>query len=559
MTHILKLTASFRNALYIFAVSFTVRLIYLYQLKEDPFFSLLTLDSEYYSLWASDIAKGNWIGEGVFFASPLYAYFLAVLYQIYNYDLSQVIVTQFFLGSINCVIIYYLGKRLFNENVGIIAASIATFYGFFIFMEGQILKSSLSYLLSSLAFLSFLICLEKQGILWCVVGMLIGLTSLVIPNFMIFVPLLYATVIRESVSKKTITAMLAFSIGLAIIVAPVAIRNYYIGGDWVLISYNGGVNFFLGTDKETDGGLKRSNLIEQVPIKEESSTVSFAEKSLRKKLRPSEVSNFWHNRAVRIIKEDPMGYIKLLIRKTYRFWNWRELPDNLDFYYFKEKYRILNIPLLNFGMIAPLAFLGMWFSRKQSKRLIPAYAFIIFFTISVIPFSVYGRYRMPIVPILMCFAANGLYMTIKNMAARKKTGEMIVGLSIFLMTFIVTTSGNKKHNFSNMHQVLGQMYLKQGRIEESIKELKSSIKIDPQNAEAHNSLGKAYYAISEPVMATLEIEAAIMIVPNYLDAHYTLGLIYYDLGDKRATDEFKKVIELDISGDKSRIVRGLIN
>ena len=48
--------------------------------------------------------------------------------------------------------------------------------------------------------------------------------------------------------KKAASAVVAFLLGAVLVIAPVTLRNYTIGGDFVLISYNGGVNFYLGNN-----------------------------------------------------------------------------------------------------------------------------------------------------------------------------------------------------------------------------------------------------------------------------------------------------------------------
>ena len=50
--------------------------------------------------------------------------------------------------------------------------------------------------------------------------------------------------------KKAALAVVAFLLGAILAIAPVTLRNYIIGGDFVPISYNGGVNFYIGNNAE---------------------------------------------------------------------------------------------------------------------------------------------------------------------------------------------------------------------------------------------------------------------------------------------------------------------
>ena len=55
---------------------FTVRLVYVWQIRESPFFDVLMGDARRYDAWAMQIASGDWIGQEVFYQAPLYPYFL---------------------------------------------------------------------------------------------------------------------------------------------------------------------------------------------------------------------------------------------------------------------------------------------------------------------------------------------------------------------------------------------------------------------------------------------------------------------------------------------------
>src|SRR5436309_556610 len=66
----------------IFVVAILVRLIHLWQIRDAPFFSILMGDARVYDQWALEIARGDWIGQTVFYQAPLYPYFLGTLYAI---------------------------------------------------------------------------------------------------------------------------------------------------------------------------------------------------------------------------------------------------------------------------------------------------------------------------------------------------------------------------------------------------------------------------------------------------------------------------------------------
>ncbi len=548
--------------LVVFVFAFTMRFLFLHQFRTDPFFDHPLFDAELYSRWATFIAEGDWLGknEGAFFVSPLYAYFLAALKIIFNYNPYWIVFAQLLLGSVHCVLIYLIGRKLFGEAVGLISALFASLYGFFLYTEAQLLKNSLAYSLSTLSFFLFLISREKQKpLLWAALGISTGLTALVIPNVLIFVPIIYGTLVFEKGRpKKWLAQAGALSIGLFITIAPVTLRNYYAGEDMVMISSNGGINLFLGADLETDGGLRISKIIEQAPELEEQSSKAIAEKVLQKKLKPSEVSSFWYSRAIENIRENPAASLFLLIKKIYRFWNWRELTDNLDFYYFREKYLPLGIPLADFGTIAPLSLLGLWFSRKEMKKLLPALIFILVFMAVSVPFPIYGRYRTPVVPLLIVFASFGMYALYLRLS-QKKWKDVAVGLSVFVVTFAIINSGARDHDFSLMHRALGEIYLKKDEPGKAVMELKKAVDANPNNFYSRNALGQAYLEIGKYDDTIRELEIAVSLYPGFVDAHYTLGLAYAITGNRKAAlVELQKVIVLDVTGERSQMMRKLL-
>ena len=59
----------------------------------------------------------------------------------------------------------------------------------------------------------------------------------------------------------------------------------------------------------------------------------------------------------------------------------------------------------HFGVLVPLALLGMILSWRDRKRLAILYAMTGVYAASVLMFYVFARYRLPLVPFFMLFAA----------------------------------------------------------------------------------------------------------------------------------------------------------
>src|SRR5262245_31641706 len=95
-----------------FGVGLIVRLLVLWQAYDDPRIDVLTGDGAAYERWAHEISGGAWLGgPGVFYQTPLYPYFLAVLERV-GIGLTAVRIVQSVLGSLACGMLAMATQRL---------------------------------------------------------------------------------------------------------------------------------------------------------------------------------------------------------------------------------------------------------------------------------------------------------------------------------------------------------------------------------------------------------------------------------------------------------------
>jgi len=82
-----------------------------------------------------------------------------------------------------------------------------------------------------------------------------------------------------------------------------------------------------------------------------------------------------------------------------------------------------------------------------------------------------------------------------------------------------------------------------GRIEDSIKELKAILALDPRSAEGHMLLGVAYRSVGSPDLmgeTVAEFRQALSLDPDFIPARFYLANVYLDLGrPARAREELE--------------------
>src|SRR6185503_13553587 len=124
-------------------------------------------------------------------------------------------------------------------------------------------------------------------------------------------------------------------------------------------------------------------------------------------LTPSEVSSYWTDRALDFITAHPAQWLALTARKVWLLVNATEMLDTES----QESYAEYSWPLRllgwfgHFGVLVPLALLGMMLSWGDRKRLAILYALTGAYAASVLMFYVFARYRLPLVGFFMLFAA----------------------------------------------------------------------------------------------------------------------------------------------------------
>ena len=158
--------------------AFLLRLICLAELRRSPLFAVLIGDALQYDSWARQIAGGQWVGTEVFYQTPLYPYFLAVIFKVAGHQLMVVRVIQAALGAVSCGLLAFAGRRFFSKRVGLVAAILLALYPPAIFFDVLIQKSSLDLFLMTVVLAALAEFHERPHWSWMSRGSAIGLFTL---------------------------------------------------------------------------------------------------------------------------------------------------------------------------------------------------------------------------------------------------------------------------------------------------------------------------------------------------------------------------------------------
>lgn len=510
----------------IFFIALIIRLIYIKQLSNSYFFAPFSggYDDHIFDNWALEILKGNWLGDRLIYIyrMPLYVYFLSLIYYVFGHAYMAVYLIQSALGALTCVIVYATGRMLFSRRTGLLAGLITALYGPIIFYTGMIVGEVLGMAITCLAFLS-LLCFQRTGRSrhLLISGILIGLSMLVRGNMLIVLPFIFAWVFlafRNGSLLKPVKYIAALCLGVIIAVSPIVVRNYVAEKDFVPITALGGFNIYIGNAYGADGKYRLIKGVGTNPEEMIRNSIRIAEERTGKKMRPSEISDFWIKETLSSIKEHGPGYfIFLAMKKFAMFWNAYELPDIWDYYFFKQFIPLLRAPLFGFFFVVPLSIVGAYLGWARRKEISLLYIFVAGYMFSLVSIFITSRYRIQALPFLSIFAAYALSEAPALFANNRKrfTACALIFLFSLIFTLIPVT---EKISFETSYNSLGIILKKQGRFEDAIRMYTKASQIAPGYPSPYYNMALLYRDIGRVDLAVQFLNKAVQADPNFTPA-----------------------------------------
>ncbi len=541
----------------IFLVALAVRALHLFEMRTSVLYDVLISDARQYDDWAQRIAAGDWLGgREVFYQTPLYPYALAILYATLGHYVWLVRVAQSIGGSLACVFLCRAGSRYFSPASGWISGLLLALYPPAIFFDGILQKSSLDLLLMTLLLWTLATALSQpRAVVFMAAGCLYGALTLNRENAAILLPVLLAWIVGLSWSqpgKTMVIRLVVFVLAAAAVLAPIGLRNWYVGGSFTLTTSQMGSNFYIGNHAGASGTYEAVRSGRGDPRYEREDARLVAEQSLQRSLSAGEVSEFWLQNSWTYIHGDPAGWLRLLSWKWLLTWNSAELIDSESLGAHQRHSLILFLltPLLHFGILCPLAAVGLWSTRHDWRRLWPLYATLLSFSAAVTFFYVVARYRFPLVPPVALFAGVGLLNIGQWITGRGglRTREILIGGLLFV-TAAAACNWRMPKTFDDealTYFNAGTSLLELGRVEEAVVLLEQSVALEPRQPATYINLGRAALALGELPQAQHFLQQAIDLSPTDGIACLELARLWEKQGDRaQAIDCLKRAIRCD--------------
>lgn len=537
-------------AVAIFLVSMSVRLAHLFQIRRAPFFTLLMGDAQSYHAWAQRLAAGDWIGSDAFYQAPLYPYFLGLVYTLLGEAPMTVRLCQAVIGSLACVCLALAGWRLFSRPAGIAAGLMLAFYPPAIFFDGLIQKSVLDVFLVclALALLSGLIADPTRRWRWLWVGVTLGFLTLSRENAVVFVPAILFWLLRwqRHLARERLALAGVLLAGFAIVLVPVAARNQFVSGEFHLTTTQFGPNFYIGNNETASGTYQPLRFGHGDPKYERQDATELAEQMTGRRLTPAEVSRYWTRRALEYIWTQPGDWLELMGRKIMLAWNAAEVADTED----QLSHADWSLPLRivsrvwHFGILAPLAFFGMWATWPRRAELALLYLLAASYLLALIAFAVMARYRYPLVPFLILFASAGITSVRLPLRATPRLVSALAAAIVFAVF-----CNWPMYSMAEMRAItesnVGTELQAQGKLDEAIAFYRAALARDPNDAVTRSNLGAALADKGRLDEAIAQYRMALALAPQDADSHFNLGNVLADSGQREdAAHHYRRAIEL---------------
>jgi hypothetical protein len=411
----------------------------------DPLAQAPVLDARENLAWAAQIRAGTLPGEP-FYRAMLYPWLLAQL------PAATLPIAATLLG-----LLLHLGS-----------ACLYAIYPVALFFAGQVLDITLGTTLFLAGVYALILAAgwrapdaassppERAGadtrlpgygriLLALLAGLLAGLAVLARPNFLPAVlcfPLV-ACLARSSAWKVA----LASALGLAAMLAAQGWLNYKNSGEFRLLPWQGAYNLYAANAPGANGKYYTQRVaFEEVPAG--ANTTRMESEWLYRQSRAANdheadplsidaMNAHWRAMLVDSVRADPAAWLGLMGRKLVYVLNDWEQYNNLSYAYHKARWPVLAWNPLGWGILALLAFTGIWKGLRYASRpaLITLGLLALAYTVGLLLFFVSARFRLPLVP-LLCVAAGGCaYWSHSVFSQRQRILFPVCLLALALLSF----------------------------------------------------------------------------------------------------------------------------
>lgn len=352
-------------------------------------------------------------GTPTAYRPPGYVYFLTGIYELFGPNDLIARLSNILLGVLTCWLTFILTQQVFDQRTALIAAMLMAAFPSFIVWTNILATENLFIPTVLGVFITFLKAVKEQPIRWrwlVLSGILTGIcvlirsAALLLPGILVLALILrtrfriFSTQALGVLGRNAVIG-LVISLLMLVTILPWSIRNAIVFGRFILVSTEGGITFLAGQNERalTDEYALEGPIFDQLAAEN---------------LDESEYDQRAYQLAYQFIRQNPLFEARLIIHKfinlfkddvsgvTYNALSaLTPIPDRFVFIY-------KGLAQIYYMLVMGLAFASIFFKRYPKDRwYFIELLFIVEWVVLHLAFYGKDRFRLPLMPIFVQFAA----------------------------------------------------------------------------------------------------------------------------------------------------------
>jgi len=418
--------------LHVFLLGLVVRLVYLVQAwKNNELIGCPIVDAQVYVNWARSILDGHLLWYEPSNYTPMYPIYLAFWFFLLGNATKAIFAVFLVFGAAQAVVIGKTAELVWDRRTGLVAALLAATYWPFVIFEATFYAESLAVLTLSIGLL--LVCLyNKEGKrrYLLLAGLSLAVACMCRANAILCLVALSCWLAWDAIHRRRSSEWsgrigashtrsffavlwhpLLLLAPMILMSIPLVLWNFRLTGSPILRT-QGAECLYIGNEPDFGGlivspGWEWTDL-ETRPLHDG-------------KTLTAEKEQYWFDKTLEIITTRTGGWLSLQGKKLLMQLGNCEVSQEIDIYRFKNSSPLLrNWFWPGFGVLLPLAAAGVVLAvRRRELRAAPLWICAALYLVSILPFQVCARFRLPLVVPLLPFAAILLVRLSAQISGRK--------------------------------------------------------------------------------------------------------------------------------------------
>ncbi len=501
----------------LFLVAFVFRQIYVLDSMANPLYGAPQVDASVYDAWARELGPGHWLWRDVGNYTVAYPLWLAAVGNVTAWDPTAMRTAHALLGAVGVVLLAALAGRIFGRAVGVVAGLLIATCWLSIVYEIEGFAEGYANVLQ-IASLFLLVRWPRSSGIAALGGLAMGVSVAARANLLLAVPVALLFAFLPDTGERSSRRAFAFAAGVVAVLAPIVLWNHHLTGVWVLRG-QGPWSFYAAVEPAFHGfhpppGIAFDKYMNE-PVAAGATTFA-------------EIERWWTARAWDVIARDPWAVLETTVRRVLLYVNARELPQDIDVHAYRAYSRLLSIPLPGFGLLLPLAVGGLALrTRSRSARWLALYTLVV--ALSIVPFKVSDRYRLPLTVFLAVWAAVFVVELVRARGAFAPRRALALACAAALLSWPDWPRTSELSTARHDWQV-GNRLLAEGHLDQARTHFEQSMATVPWDADSAERLGTILALEHRDDEAARAFEEALRREPAFVKALTGLGRLRWTQG-----------------------------